>query len=81
VEVISRPDGNHMVLAFARSKTVGEVRERWGQMHGEQALQDLVRDAERAIVDLVPPEGTAVFTDDLAPVEEMTRRMLRTHQP
>lgn len=79
VEVVSRPDGNHMVLAFARAKTLAEVRERWGQMRGEQALQDLARDAASAVVDLVPPEGTAVFTDDLAPVEEMTRRMLRTH--
>jgi spermidine synthase len=80
VEVVSRPDGNHMVLAFARSKTVVEVRERWAQMRGEQALQDLARDAGLAIVDLTPPEGTAIFTDDLAPVEKMTRRMLGTHQ-
>ena len=79
VEVISRPDGNHMVLAFARSKTVTEIRERWAQMPGEQALQDLARDAALAIVELAPPVGTTVFTDDLAPVEEMTRRMLGTH--
>jgi spermidine synthase len=81
VEVISRPDGNHMVLAFARKKTVAEVRERWTEMRGEQALQDLARDAALAITDLAPPAGTAVFTDDFAPVEEMTRRMLSTRQP
>jgi spermidine synthase len=80
VEVVSRPDGNHMVLAFVRPKTVAEVRERWAQMRGEQALQDLARDAGLAIVELAPPAGTTVFTDDLAPVEEMTRRMLGMHQ-
>jgi len=81
VEVISRPDGNHIVLAFAREKTVAEVRERLRQLRGDQSFQDLAREAVAAIVDLAPPEGTAVFTDDHAPVEEMTRRMLLTHQP
>lgn len=81
VEVISRPDGNHIVLAFAREKTVTEVRERLGQLRGDQPFQDLAREASAVIVDLVPPEGSVVFTDDHAPVEEMTRRMLLTHKP
>ena len=69
-----------MVLAFARSKTVAEIRQQWAQIRGEQALLDLAGDAGLAIVELKPPAGAAVFTDDLAPVEEMTRRMLGTHQ-
>jgi predicted membrane-bound spermidine synthase len=80
VEVISRVDGNHMVLAFVREKTLAQVRERLGHLGGDQAFQELAKGAAASIVDLIPPQGTPVFTDDHAPVEEMTRRMLLTHQ-
>jgi spermidine synthase len=81
VEVISRPDGNQIVLAFAREKTVAEVRERLGEVRGEQAFQALAREAAVRVVDLLPAQGTTVFTDDHAPVEEMTRQMLLTRRP
>jgi hypothetical protein len=80
VEVISRPDGNHMVFAFTRVKSVAQIRERLEHLLGEQPLQELAREAAATINDLVPPEGTPVFTDDHAPVEEMSRRMLFTQK-
>jgi spermidine synthase len=80
VEVISRPDGNHMVFAFTRVKSVAQIRERLEHLLGEQPLQELAREAAATIDDLVPPEGTPVFTDDHAPVEEMSRRMLFTQK-
>lgn len=80
VEVISRTDGNHIVFAFARVKSVAQVRERLEHLAGDQPLRELAREAAAAIVDLVPPEGTPFFTDDHAPVEEMSRRMLLTQK-
>jgi len=80
VEVISRVDGNHMVLAFVREKTLAQVRERLGHLGGDQAFRELANGAAASIVDLIPPQGTPIFTDDHAPVEEMTRQMLLTHQ-
>lgn len=76
VEVISRTDGNHIVFAFAQVKSVGQIRERLEHLAGDQPLRELAREAAAIIVDLVPPEGTPVFTDDHAPVEEMSRRTL-----
>lgn len=80
VEVISRVDGNHIVFAFTREKTVAQIRERLEHLIGDQPLRELAREAAATIVDLVPPEGTLFFTDDHAPVEEMSRRMLFTQK-
>jgi len=80
VEVISRTDGNHIVFAFTRAKSVAQVRERLEHLAGDQPLRELAREAAAAIIDLVPPEGTPFFTDDHAPVEEMSRRMLLTQK-
>jgi predicted membrane-bound spermidine synthase len=78
VEVISRPDGNHIVFAFVQKKIVNQVRARLEHLSGDESLQALARAGAIAIGDLTPPEGTPVFTDDRSPVEEMTRRMLLT---
>jgi len=80
VEVISRSDGNHMVFAFTRVKSVAQIRERFEHLIADQPLRELAREAAAAIVDLLPPEGTPFFTDDHAPVEEMSRRMLFTQK-
>jgi hypothetical protein len=80
VEVISRTDGNHIVFAFTQVKSVGQIRERLEHLVGDQPLRELAREAAATIVDLVPPEGTPLFTDDHAPVEEMSRRMLITQK-
>ena len=60
--------GNHMLFAFTRSRSVESVR---GQLEGPPILGATI-----GITELKPPVSTRTFTDDLAPVEEMTRRML-----
>lgn len=79
VAVLAREDGNHIVLAFARERSAAWVRNRLQRAEGSPAVERLARKAAHAIVDLMPPPGTPIFTDDHAPVEEMTRRMMAQH--
>jgi spermidine synthase len=76
VAVLSRPEGNHILFAFAQERSAASIRAQLEQVEGTGPLQDLARHAAATITDFVPPPGTSVFTDDRAPVEEMTRRML-----
>jgi len=80
VQVISRPDGNHVVLAFAQEVSVAGVQERLRGVKSETAFHDVAQHAAAILAELRPPPGTLVFTDDRAPVEEMTRRMLLTQR-
>jgi len=79
VYVISRDDGNHVVLAFPRETSLAQIRQRLSQVDGDPALHAIATNAAGAVRELIPPAGTTIFTDDHAPVEEITRRML--HSP
>ncbi len=68
--------GNHMLLAFSRETSEAAVRARFAAFAGDQTIQRLARQAEGQIDDAPLPAGARVFTDDLAPVEEITRRAL-----
>ncbi|HEV2687994.1 MAG TPA: fused MFS/spermidine synthase [Bryobacteraceae bacterium] len=72
VMVRSDIHGNHILFAFVRPRSVESVRSTL-----EQARTGLAGSTAALIADLAPPVDTRVFTDDLAPVEEMTRSMLR----
>ncbi len=74
--VFSRADGNHIVFAFPREHSAASIRDRLLSFHGVEPIKKLAQDVASGIVDLVPRPGTPEFTDDHAPVEEMTRRML-----
>ncbi len=76
VVVLSRGRGNHMVYAFARERSAAEVRATLARRDGTDPVSILAQTAVPRITDLDPPDGTPFFTDDCAPVEEMTRRML-----
>ena len=76
VEVWSQPDGSHVVFASCRERTVEEIRAKLRGWQDNSRLGGLIRAAAAEIVSLKPPAGTLVFTDDRAPVEEITRRML-----
>lgn len=80
VAVLAREDGNHIVLAFPRERSVPWVRDRLQHADGSPVVKQLARDAAHAIVDLVPPPEAPVFTDDHAPVEAMTRRMMAKYR-
>ena len=76
VEAISVGHGNFMLLAFARDTSAASIRERLRSFQGNQTVQRLAKQAESEIAALNVPASTGVFTDDFAPVEDITRRML-----
>lgn len=81
VAVLSRPDGNHIVFAFSREQPAASIRAQLERAQGVEQVTKLARQAAAGIVDRGPPFGTAVFTDDHPPVEEMTRRKLMSARP
>ena len=80
VLVLPIDSGNFMLLAFRQETTAASIHARLENFEGDSAAKRLVRRAETEIADFKVPVGTGVFTDDLAPVEEITRRTLNTHQ-
>ncbi len=74
--VLSRPGGNHMLLAFTRERAVGELRSRLAQLGGPESVAEAGRVAAGQVRALEPPAEAPVFTDDHAPVESMIREML-----
>lgn len=76
VFVLSREDGNHITLAFPRAISIASIRSQLAAAMGPEQIRGLARRAAEHLAELNPPAGTLVFTDDRAPVEEMTRQML-----
>jgi len=76
LERLSRPDGNHIVFAFAEKHTLAETVARLKESAGPQWVQDLTQKAVEEMVEFERQAGAVIFTDDRAPIEEMTRRML-----
>jgi spermidine synthase len=72
VMVVSGIRGNHMIFAFTRPTSLASVRARLGE--GRSAL---ARSAATAMVEISAPVSTRAFTDDLAPVEQITKRTLQ----
>lgn len=68
--------GNQMLLAFAGERSGDSIRGRLEDFQGDETIQRLARQAASRVGDVHVPRGTPVFTDDLAPVEEITRRMM-----
>jgi hypothetical protein len=65
-----------MVLAFTRPQTLDSVRARLRAIEGNNPWQALARKSAAEITEPSVQPGAIVLTDDRAPVEEMTRRML-----
>jgi len=76
LERLSRADGNHILFAFAEKRDLAEIVARLKRGAGPAWVQELAQKAAGEIVEFEPRDGAVVFTDDRAPVEEMTRRML-----
>jgi spermidine synthase len=76
VVVLSAGYGNRMLLAFPQETSAASIRARLATFAGDQAIKRLLKHAETRITEPDVPAGTVVFTDDFAPVEEITRRML-----
>src|SRR4029077_21112532 len=78
VFVISRSDGNHVVLAFPGQVSLSDIRQRLSRADGDAALRAIAAHVADDVRELIPPAGTTIFTDDRAPVEEINRRMLHS---
>ncbi|MEP6820460.1 MAG: fused MFS/spermidine synthase [bacterium] len=72
--------GNYMVLAFSQEKSLSSIRDQLRHTEGADPVRQLAQKAASDIIDFVPPDGVGIFTDDHAPVEEITRRMLTQYQ-
>ena len=67
---------NSMVFAFARPHSLDSVRDSLAAVKGTNPWDVLARKSAGEITEPSVRMGAAVFTDDLAPIEAMTRRML-----
>jgi predicted membrane-bound spermidine synthase len=76
VEKLSRPDGNHILFAFPEKRDILETAVRLKEGAGPAWVRELSMKAAGEIVEFEPKGGAVIFTDDLAPIERMTRRML-----
>jgi spermidine synthase len=76
VEKLSVAGGNHILFAFPQKRDILESAVRLKEGAGPAWVRDLSMKAAGEIVEYEPRAGAVVFTDDRAPVEEMTRRML-----
>jgi spermidine synthase len=76
VVVLSAGYGNRMLLAFASETPQDSIRGRLEEFDGDAPVKRLAKIAAAQIADFQIPPGAGVFTDDFAPVEEITRRML-----
>jgi spermidine synthase len=80
VKVFPSGSSNYMIIVFSRKQSADSIRARLRNVSGGESVKFLARRAAASLVDLVPPSGTLIFTDDYCPVEEMTRRMLTQEQ-
>jgi len=76
VEKLSTAGGNHILFAFPEKRDILETAVRLKEGAGPGWVRELAAKAAGEIVEYEPRAGAVVFTDDRAPVEEMTRRML-----
>jgi len=76
VAVLSVGYGNSILLGFAKQTSSGEIYERLEGFEGDAAIMRVARRAASQLIEFNVPVGTMAFTDDRAPVEPMTWRML-----
>jgi spermidine synthase len=76
LERLSRADGNHILFAFAEKRQLAQTVARLKRGAGPAWAQELAQKAAGEMVEFEPRAGAVIFTDDRAPIEEMTRKML-----
>ena len=76
VLVYSRLPESYMLFAFLERRPLASVRAELGRARGDPGVVHMAQAAASGIAELEPPSGALVFTDDHAPIEPMTRRML-----
>lgn len=76
VALYEHGQGTFVVFAFAAKRSLEDLRVSLSKPTVAPELAPAATHAAAALRELVVPPGTMVFTDDRAPIEEMTRRML-----
>jgi hypothetical protein len=76
VFVRSRRGMNHVLLAFGEPKSLAEIQAALAAAPAQVA--EIATDVSREIRPYSPGPGALVLTDDKAPIEALTRRMMRT---
>lgn len=76
LERLSRPDGNHIVFAFAEKRALEETIAQLKNGAGPEWVRELSKKSAQEMAEFEPQPGAVVFTDDKAPIEQMTRKML-----
>ncbi|MBM4255308.1 MAG: hypothetical protein FJ147_05360 [Deltaproteobacteria bacterium] len=80
VLVVPHGTANYMLLAFAQTQSLPNLRHQLTEGVVPTSVFTLARRAASTLTEVHPPQGTPVFTDDHAPIEALTRRMLREHK-
>jgi hypothetical protein len=75
VFVRSRNEMNHLLLGFAEARSLSDVRTSLAA--APPAVSDIAREVSRDIRPSSHGPDAAVLTDDRAPVEELTRQMMK----
>ena len=76
VLVYEHGHGTFIVFAFASKRSPQDLRALLSNPTAAPELKPAAAHAAATLREAVVPAGTIVFTDDRAPIEEMTRRML-----
>jgi spermidine synthase len=81
VFVYSRVPKSYMLFAFSKPRSLASVREQLDSVLGSSGIVKIARDAAAGMMDFRAPADAVVFTDDHAPIDPMTRRMLAQDHP
>src|SRR5262249_10111693 len=82
VAVITAGRGNFMVIAFTEAEGIETIRSRMLQAAAGGPARSIASAAALSIREGDNSQaGGTILTDDHAPIEDMTRRMLREHRP
>jgi len=68
--------GNKIVLAFTRPQSLASIRDRLAAVDIGNPAKALAARSATEVIEPPVRAGAIVFTDDCAPIEEMTRRMM-----
>lgn len=76
VERLSTARGNHILFAFAEKRELADTVLRLKPAEGPEWVKELETEAAGQMEEFKPKANAVIFTDDKAPIEAMTRRML-----
>ena len=77
VFVRSSDGDNHIILAFQEPQSESWIRQTLTRAASNLALKKIAAVYNKQLVEFEAPSGTQIFTDNHAPIEQLTSQMLR----